>query len=290
MFRGPPQSQVWTTTGPISAKAPRQGKGDQATIATSSPGCESCRQHRRGQPPSWSTNGSTGLPPWSTPLERSSASAAGSAPGSLRHRSPRGVVGRPCSSNARCELGVRRGRQGQFRVSAKPPGKSMGGLGSRRTSRSASSACHSPWRAGNERGRPSSPRGRRPRTGDEAEVVALVERDVRARPTLDAAAGHRAFEHQHDVVAVVAVGLHHHPGIPAGVERQEPALGIEPALVHRCVRAGSGPCCWRRTSRHGTSSTWTMRAPREDGSAMPGSLPGPQGPPSGPSPGVSVPC
>src|SRR5918993_2668686 len=80
------------------------------------------------------------------------------------------------------------------------------------------------------------------RTGDERpEVVALVERDVCTRPTLDAATAHRALEDEHDVVAVVAVGLHHHPGIPAGVERQEPALCVEPPLVHRRGAGRIGP-------------------------------------------------
>jgi hypothetical protein len=71
--------------------------------------------------------------------------------------------------------------------------------------------------------------------GDEgAEVVTLVERDVGARPALDVAAGHRAFQHEDDVVAVVTMGLDHHPGVPAGMERQEPARGVDPALVDRC--------------------------------------------------------
>ena len=79
-------------------------------------------------------------------------------------------------------------------------------------------------------------------TGDEGpEVVAVVEGDVGAGPTRDVAAGHRALEHEHDVVAVVAVGLHHHPGVPAGVERQEPAADVEPPLVDRRRAGRIGP-------------------------------------------------
>ena len=72
------------------------------------------------------------------------------------------------------------------------------------------------------------------RPGDERpERVALIERDVGAGGAMHVAARHVALEHEHDVVAVVAVRLHDHPGVPLGIEREEAGREVEPLLAHR---------------------------------------------------------
>lgn len=72
------------------------------------------------------------------------------------------------------------------------------------------------------------------RSRDEgSERVALVERDVRARRAVPFAARHLAVDDEDDVIAVVAVGLHDHAGIPPGVERQVTVGELEPPLPHR---------------------------------------------------------
>src|SRR4029453_5304925 len=47
------------------------------------------------------------------------------------------------------------------------------------------------------------------------------------------AARHLTLEHEHDVVAVVAVRLHDHPWVPLGIEREETGREVEPLLAHR---------------------------------------------------------
>jgi hypothetical protein len=49
----------------------------------------------------------------------------------------------------------------------------------------------------------------------------------------DVAAGHLAGHDEHDVIAVVAVRLHDHPGVPLGVEGEEAGREVEPLLAHR---------------------------------------------------------
>ena len=72
--------------------------------------------------------------------------------------------------------------------------------------------------------------------GDERpERVALVERDVCALRAVHVAARHLALEHEHDVVAVVAVRLHDHARIPFRVQREEFGREVEPLLADRRV-------------------------------------------------------
>ena len=149
--------------------------------------------------------------------------------------------------------GARRGRCGDSSRSDTDPGRERcahvrsaclratpaarsSGWGPASRPRDSSSACQPSSSAGNERGSPiitsnsTTPFG----PGDErAEGVALVERDVRARSAVHVATAHVALEHVDDVVAVVPVGVDHHPGIPLREQREEPGREVEPLLAHR---------------------------------------------------------
>src|SRR5262249_32651585 len=70
--------------------------------------------------------------------------------------------------------------------------------------------------------------------GDEGpEGVPLIEGDVGAGRAVDVAARHVALQHEHDVVAVVAVGLDDHPRVPPGVEGEEAGREVDPLLPYR---------------------------------------------------------
>src|SRR5262249_4659827 len=65
------------------------------------------------------------------------------------------------------------------------------------------------------------------------EDVALVEGDVGARRAVDATARHLAVQHEHDVVAVVTVGLDDHPRVPPRIKGEEAGREVEPLLAYR---------------------------------------------------------